>query len=171
MEQLAIATGKPMDPDPLSELMWDETGRRWYGRVNLPPGCTLEVAVRAGRRDPVVARALAALAFPLLLPRLDEARAYAAEELLDYYNQFNAHLRDGEQLTAAEFADRMELEAIWFTEKGSSTLDFRHSLYRGQRNWEGGLIVVFARIDGSFRKASWVTAADTQEWRRTRKGG
>jgi hypothetical protein len=159
-----------MDHHALSDLKWDGSGRRWHGKFEIAPGHAIEVAVRAGRREPAVALELARMAFPLIRPRLDEARTFAAGKLLDYYNSFNAHLRDGEQLSEAEFAARLELEAIWFTETGSSTLDFRHSLYRGQHNWEGGLIVVFARVDGTFARASWVTAADTDEWRRTRSG-
>jgi hypothetical protein len=113
--------------------------------------------------------ALARLAFPRLSPRIDDARAYAARHLLAYYNTFNAHLRDGERLSEAEFAGRLELEAVAFTDKGSSQLEYRHSLYRGYHNLEGGLVVVLARFDGEFRKAAWVTAADAEELRRTRR--
>jgi hypothetical protein len=158
-----------MDHGHLDCLKWDASGRRWCGLVEVTPGRLVEVAVLAGRRDPAVPLALARLALSLIRPGLDEARHFAARQLLEYYNVFNAHLRDGEQLGEAEFASRLELEAIGFTEKGSSTLDFRHSLYRGYRNYEGGLIVVMTRFDGEFRKASWVTAADTEEWRRTRR--
>jgi hypothetical protein len=61
------------------------------------------------------------------------------------------------------------LEAIEFSSKGTSQLEFRHTLYRGYRNWEGGVIVVMARFDGESRKAAWVTAADADEVRRTRR--
>lgn len=159
-----------MDPSPLDGLKWDETHRRWHGEVEISTGQPIEVAVRASRRDPAVSLALAKLAFALIRPRIDEARSFAAGQLLEYYNVYNAHLAKGEQLTEAEFATRLELEAISFTEKGSSTLEFKHRLYRGQRNWEGGMIVVMTRFDGEYRKASWVTAADAEEWRQQRHG-
>lgn len=157
----------PIARGPLNGMSWDEAGHRWWGRVEASPGRPVEVVVRAGSRNPAVSLALARLILPLILPRVDDARSLAARQLLEYYNVFNAHLRDGEQLSETEFAGRLELEAIWFTPKGSSTLYFRHGLYRGYRNLEGGLVVVMARFDGEFRKASWVTAADAEEWRRT----
>src|SRR5262245_28926324 len=111
-----------MGANPLDGLKWDEDRRRWFGHVELAPGEVIEVAVRVGRRDPAVPLALAKFAYPLLHPRIDEASRAAAQQLQPYFNVFNAHLRDGEQVTEEEFADRLELEAIWFTGKGSSTL-------------------------------------------------
>lgn len=155
----------------LDSLNYDDVGCRWFGPVNLRDGEAIEVSIRVGRRDPEVALALARLAFPLIVPRINEAKSLAAKQLLEYYNVFNAHLKNGEQIDEAEFAHRLELEAISFTNKGSSTLEFRHGLYRGYRNFEGGLIVVRARFDGEFRKAAWVTAADADEWRSARGSG
>ncbi len=159
-----------MDADPLDGLQWDESAGRWYGLIDVALAGRIEIVVQGGRRDPAIPLALAKLAFSLIQPRIDEAQTFAAKELLEYYNVFNAHLANGEQLTEAEFASRLELEAISFKEKGSSTLEFKHSLYRGYRNWEGGMIVVMARFDGEFRKAAWVTAADAEEWREQRRG-
>lgn len=160
------ALEEAIEPSVLDTLEWDAAGKRWWGRVEVISGRPAEVAVHAGRRDPAVALALAKLAVTRIAPRIDEARAFAARELLEYYNVFNAHLRNGEQLDEETFAGRLELEAIEFTYKGSSFIEFRHSLYRGFRNFEGGLILVIARFDGEFRKAAWVSAADAEEMRR-----
>jgi hypothetical protein len=154
-----------MEQPPLRSLTWNEAGRCWSGRVEMTPGRWVDVAVLTRRRDPTVALALARQAFPRIQPRLDEARSFAAAQLQAYYNAFNAHLRGGEQVSETEFAARLELEAIEFKEKGSATLYFGHRLYRGFRPYEGGLIVVFARSDGEYRKAAWISAADAEDWR------
>ncbi len=154
----------------LDSLKLNETGRCWIGEVETASGARIELAVRGGRRDPAVALALARLAFDRIWPRVGEAPLFAAGHLLEYYNVFNAHIENGERLTDEEFAGRLELEAIWFSPKGSATIDFRHRLYRGYRGLEGGLIVVHARFDGELRKAAWVSEADTVEWRRSRRG-
>jgi hypothetical protein len=52
---------------------------------------------------------------------------------------------------------------------GNAWLDFRHDRYRGQRPFEGGLIVVKTKMDGRFCRAAWMSAADAQELRAQRR--
>jgi hypothetical protein len=54
-------------------------------------------------------------------------------------------------------------------ELGNAWLDFRHDRYRGQRPFEGGLIVVKTKMDGRFCRAAWMSAADAQELRAQRR--
>jgi hypothetical protein len=104
-----------------------------------------------------------------LAQRLPEARRYAARRLVEYYNYYQAHLRDGEQVTATAFGDRLRLGGIRFRGEGAACLDFAHDLYRGDRLMAGGLVVVEAAADGGFRRASWMTEPDAREARRIRR--
>src|SRR5262249_54556350 len=76
--------------------------------------------------------------------------------------------KEGEQLTEEAFARRLRLEGIRFTGEGNACLDFGHDLYRGDRLYEGGLVVVEASADGHFRRAYWVTRPDAEVPRLTR---
>jgi hypothetical protein len=107
-------------------------------------------------------------AFRQIRSRIDDARRYAAQQLLDYYNYYNAHLKDGEQLKEEEFIARLALEGIRFSSNGAARLDFQHSLYGGDHINEGGLIVVETAVDGRIRQAYWVTKSDAEECRRVR---
>jgi hypothetical protein len=42
---------------------------------------------------------------------------------------------------------------------------FAHDLYRGDRLYAGGLVVVEARADAKFNQAFWVTKPDARELR------
>src|SRR5262249_16189814 len=101
-----------MVEDDLDRLTWDPSIRSWNGRVALPHGGTVEVSVASKNRDKL-ALGYARPAFDQVVPRIDDGRRYAAH-LLEYYNEYNAHVKNGEQLDEVAFAGRMELEGICF---------------------------------------------------------
>jgi hypothetical protein len=152
----------------VESLAWDSEQHRWRGLAALDADSRVEVVVIPGEVEPAVALAYARFAFSQLASRVGKAQRYAARRLLDYYNCYNAHLQEGEQLTEEAFARRLRLEGIRFTGEGSACLDFGHDLYRGDRLYEGGRVVVEASADGHFRRASWVTRPDAEEPRLTR---
>jgi hypothetical protein len=125
------------------------------------------VVIDPGRGDRNTALRYAGFAHSRLGPRVRQAREYAAAKLLEYYNYFQSHLSAGEQLTPAEFAERLRLEGVRFGREGRAWLYFGHGLYRGDYQYEGGLVVVRSTADGKFRRASWVTEPDAREIRRT----
>jgi hypothetical protein len=151
------------------EVAWDEQRGIWHGYAALNSDGGVEVAISVGEIDPDLARSYASFALSRLAPLTADARRYAARKLLEYYNSFQAHLPDGEQFTAEEFAARLRLEGIRFWGEGAARLDFGHDLYRGDSLYAGGLVVVEADVGGAFRRAYWVTEPDAQEPRRSRR--
>jgi hypothetical protein len=149
------------------EVAWDDRRRVWCGHAALDGVNPVEIVIFPGDSEPAVARSYAEFALAQLAQRLPEARRYAARRLVEDYNDYQAHLRDGEQVTAAAFAERLRLEGIRFRGEGAVRLDFAHDLYRGDRLMAGGLVVVEA-ADGGFRRASWMTEPDAREVRRAR---
>src|SRR4051812_45088140 len=125
----------------MGTFTWNEERRRWCGHAELA-GRLLETAVEGGPADADGALDAARTLLALLPARVDAARKYAAGQLLPYYNHFNAHLKDGEQLDEVEFAARLELEGVYFLIGGDALLEFAHTLYRGSMLDEGGLVVV-----------------------------
>ena len=151
------------------EVAWDEQRGLWCGHAALDTDGRVEVAIAVGDIEPDLARSYAAFALSRIAPLTADARRYATRKLVEYYNHYHAHLPGGEQVTAGEFAARLRLEGLRFRGEGDACLDFGHDLYRGDRLFAGGLIVVEARADGTFGRASWVTEPDAQEPRRTRR--
>ncbi|HEY1186921.1 MAG TPA: hypothetical protein VGE74_04655 [Gemmata sp.] len=151
------------------EVVWDEQRSLWCGHTVLDADGRVEVAITAGDIGPELARSYAALTLSQLAPRTADARRYAARKLAEYYNYFHAHLPDGEQVTAEEFASRLRLEGVRLRNEGDARLDFGHDLYRSGGQYAGGLVVVEADAGGKFRRAYWVTEPDAQEARRTRR--
>jgi hypothetical protein len=148
---------------------WDESHRLWRGIVNVGSATRVEVSVFPGDVEPSLALSYAEFALTLIAHRIDEARQFAARRLVGDYNDWNAHLPDGEELTLEQFAGRLRLEGIRFRGEGVSSLDFAHDFYRGDYLFEGGLIVVEATAEGRFVRPRWVTEADAEECRRTRR--
>jgi hypothetical protein len=151
------------------EVAWDEQQSLWRGHAALDAEGRVEVAVTAGDTALDLARSYAAFALSRLASQTTDARRYAARKLVEYYNSFQAHLSNGEQVTAEGFAARLRLEGIRFRGEGAACLDFGHDLYRGDYLHAGGLVVVEADAGGKFRRAYWVTGPDAQEARRTRR--
>jgi hypothetical protein len=152
------------------EVAWDEQRGLWRGHAALDSDGRVEVAIAAGGLDPDLARSYAAFALSRLAPLIADARRFAARKLRDYYNYYQAHLPDGERLTAEEFAARLRLEGVRFRVEGAARLDFGHELYRGDYLYAGGLVVVEADAGGKLRRAYRVTEPDAREPRRTRRG-
>jgi hypothetical protein len=151
-------------------LFWDDERRRWQGTVEVSPTARISVAVLPGVADRDSALTHAEFALSQLISRINEARQYAARRLLGYYNYYNAHLSNGEQLTEESFAARLELEGIRFGGAGQARLYFGHDLYRGEGIYEGGLVLVKVSGAGQFRQASWVTEPDARGFRRHHRG-
>jgi hypothetical protein len=153
------------------EVAWDEDQRLWRGTVTLGPDAEIGVVIVPGRGDRDTAFTYAKFALSRLGPGVHQAKEhqakeYAATKLLEYYNYYQAHLSAGEQLKPGEFADRLRLEGIRFDGEGGARLYFGHRLYRGDYQYEGGLVVVEMTADGEFRRAYWVTEPDAREPRR-----
>jgi len=149
-------------------LAWDDEQHLWRGEITLADESCIEVVVVPKGVDSTLALSYATFAFSLIVPKIDEARDFAARKLVKYYNYYNAHLQDGEQLTVEQFSQRLRLERIRFRGEGRASLDFAHTLYRGDNLYAGGLIVVDVTREGSFKKPAWVTEPDAEELRRRR---
>jgi hypothetical protein len=150
------------------DVAWDEERRSWRGHADLGTDLRVEVVIASRHAEPALARSYAEQTLGRLVGRLGEARQYAARQLAGHYNDFQAHLPDGEHVTDEEFAGRLHLERLRFLATGAVRLDFRHDLYRGDPLFAGGLVVVEATPVGQFRRASWVTEPDARPVRRTR---
>jgi len=135
------------------EVVWDEQCGLWRGHAALEADGRVEVAITAGDIEPALARSYADFALSRLGPLTANARIYAARQLVEYYNYFQSHLPNGEQVTPEEFAARLRLEGIRFQGEGGARLDFGHDLYRGDYLYAGGLVVVEADASGKFRRA------------------
>ncbi len=155
-------------PDDFDRLTWHSNAGCWHGQVLLPSGSHVDVTIPSKNQDPL-ALEYSRLTFAQISSRIGDARAYAAKKLLEYYNYYNSHIKNGEQLSEEEFTQRMELEGIRFSAKGRARIDFSHTLYQGDYLNQGGLIVVEATMDGRLRKAYWLTSPDAEECRKTRK--
>jgi hypothetical protein len=151
------------------EVAWYQQHGLWCGSAALAPDGRVEVAIDPSDVEPELARSYASFALSRLAPRTADARRYAARKLVEYYNYFQSHLRDGEQVTAEGFADRLRLEGIRFQGDGAARLDFGHDLYPGGGLYTGGLVVVEADATGTLRRVYWVTEPDAQEPRRSRR--
>jgi hypothetical protein len=163
----SITPGEPVLAVDFDRFIWDSANHCWKGNAILPSGDFIEVGVVSKSKKPAIALEYARFAFGQIGSRIEEGRRYAARQLLEYYNYYNAHLKTGEQLQEEQFVQRMELERIRFSSKGAARIDFKHTLYLGDCIYEGGLIVVEATVDGQFREAYWVTGPDAEEIRRT----
>lgn len=153
----------------MEDLVWNCDQRLWHGVATLDADTQVEVVVIVGDLAPDIALAYARFAFSQLASKLESARRFAAHKLLEYYNYYNKHLKDGEHLTDEEFAMRLRLEGVRFTGEGRTHLDFGHDFYRGHYLEEGGLVVVDATAEGRFTKAYWVSKSDAEEARRLRR--
>ena len=111
------------------EAVWDDRQQVWYGHTVIDEVGRVEVIIVPGDVEPAIARSYAEFALPRSAQRLPEARRYAARRLIEYYNYYQAHLADGEQVSAAAFGDRLRLEGIRFRGEGAACLDFGHDLY------------------------------------------
>ncbi|HMF12554.1 MAG TPA: hypothetical protein VKE94_09620 [Gemmataceae bacterium] len=152
------------------ELTWDDALRVWRGHLALDGAKEIQLVIPAGDGEPALARSYAEFTLSQLAPRLSAARRYAARRLVEYYNYWQAHQPNGQQVTSQEFADRLRLEGARFRGEGRACLDFAHDLYPGDPQNAGGLVVVEASADGRFLQAYWMTEPDAREARQIRSG-
>ena len=151
----------------MEPFTWNEERRRWCGYADLGD-CRIEVAVYAEADGPEELAAVLTI-IPRLEGRIAPACAYAAAQLQPYYNYFNSHVKDAEQVTAEEFAARMRLEGLRLISGEDAWLEFAHDFDDGQRLLKGGLICVRVSPDGSFIHAAWMTQPDAETAREARR--
>ena len=119
--QTKQSAGKaPIDDAALGRLTWDDNFDYWEASIALPAASNVGVQIELGAdQDDADAIAAGSAFVGWLRAHEPEARAYAASLMVDGYN---SNWGDDEQLTPAEFAERLTVETAGLSPDGEATL-------------------------------------------------
>jgi hypothetical protein len=100
------------------EMVWDEKFKGWKGKLEFAPEGFVEILISALSDADLEAIEEAQPIFENVRTRLDEICAYAADGLLELYNE--NWRGDYEPISKEEFCRRIKLESIVFWGEGST---------------------------------------------------
>ncbi|HEY1406055.1 MAG TPA: DUF2262 domain-containing protein, partial [Spirochaetota bacterium] len=134
---------KPITDAVLGTLVWDDRFDRWETRISFGAKTPVDVSIETGGDNAALKRA--GKAITRLQTNEPAARLYAAEQLLESYND---NWNDGKPITVAAFAKKITLESVSIGPDGECEL-----YYDDGDLFAGHCIIVSMDAKGGFTGA------------------